>query len=280
MVGSKKIWYKVGFVMAILLLMIFVLSPFVMMLSSSFKPTREQQLFPPKVLPEEPTSKHYQEVLNPSIFPFLNYFKNSFIVAMLASGLSVVIAIFGSYSFARLNYIGRGLIQRGVLLVYMFGGVLLVIPLFQIIVKLHLFDTRTALIITYIVQILPVALYMLGNYFRSIPESIEEAAIIDGCSRFEAIFRIILPLSAPAIASVFIYGFMIAWNEYLFASVFINSESIRTLPIGLSQLFYTKHYIWGRMMAASLLTAIPVIALFLSIEKFITGGLTYGGVKG
>ncbi len=280
MVNIRQTAAKISFVLAVGILIIFVMSPFVMMISSSFKPPQEQHLFPPTIVPDNPTTIHYQEVLNPEIFPFLMYFKNSFIVALIASGLSVVIAIFGSYSFARLQYRGRGLIQRGVLLVYMFGGVLLVIPLFQIIVKLGLFDTRTSLIITYIVQILPVALYMLGNYFRSVPESIEEAAIIDGCSRFEAIFRIILPLSAPAIASVFIYGFMIAWNEYLFASVFINSESLKTLPIGLSQLFYTKHYIWGRMMAASLLTAIPVVVLFLSIEKFITGGLTYGGVKG
>jgi len=280
MVNLEKSINKIGFALAVILLIIFVLSPFVMMLSSSFKQSKQQTVFPPKVIPENPTVKHYQEILNPSIFPFLRYFKNSLIIAFMASGLSVLIAIFGSYSFARLHYKGRGLIQRGVLLVYMFGGVLLVIPLFQIIVKFNLYDTKSALIITYIVQILPVALYMLGNYFRSIPESIEEAAIIDGCSRLETIFKIVLPLSAPAIASVFIYGFMIAWNEYLFASVFINSDSLRTLPIGLSQLFHTKHYIWGRMMAASLLTAIPVIVLFLSIEKFITGGLTYGGVKG
>jgi multiple sugar transport system permease protein len=145
--------------------------------------------------------------------------------------------------------------------------------------KLGLFDTRTSLVITYIVQTLPVSLYMLGNYFRTIPESIEEAAIIDGCSRLEVIYRIVLPLSAPAIVSVFIYAFMIAWNEYLFASVFINSSSLRTLPLGLNQLFYTQHYVWGRMMAASVLTAIPVIILFLSVERFITGGLTFGGVK-
>ena len=190
-----------------------------------------------------------------------------------------MISIFGSYSFARLEYTGRSVIQRGVLMVYMFGGVLLVIPLFQMISKLGLFDTRTSLVITYIVQTLPVSLYMLGNYFRTIPESIEEAAIIDGCSRLEVIYRIVLPLSAPAIVSVFIYAFMIAWNEYLFASVFINSSSLRTLPLGLNQLFYTQHYVWGRMMAASVLTAIPVIILFLSVERFITGGLTFGGVK-
>jgi len=279
MVGKDKLRNKIIFVLLLLLVLAFVLIPFVTMISSSFKPDREQTALPPKIAPDNPTIEHYQGVLNPDVFPFLMYFKNSLIVAFLSAGIGVVISIFGSYSFARLEYTGRAAIQRGVLMVYMFGGVLLVIPLFQMISKLGLFDTRTSLIITYIVQTLPVSLYMLGNYFRTIPESIEEAAIIDGCSRLEVIYRIVLPLSAPAIVSVFIYAFMIAWNEYLFASVFINSSSLRTLPLGLNQLFYTQHYVWGRMMAASVLTAIPVIVLFLSVEKFITGGLTFGGVK-
>lgn len=280
MVKKNVLPKKIGITVLIFLLLAFVLIPYITMITSSFKTNADLSAVPPKLFPENPTLEHYKGVFNPDVFPFLIYFKNSMIVALSAAGIGVLIAIFGSYSFARLEYKGRGLIQRGVLFVYMFGGVLLVIPLFQIIVKLGLFNTRTSLIITYIVQTLPVSLYMLGNYFRTVPESIEEAAIIDGCSRLEVIFRIVLPLSAPAIVSVFIYAFMIAWNEYLFASVFINSEVLRTLPIGLNQLFYTQHYIWGRMMAASLLTAVPVIVLFLSIERFLAGGLTFGGVKG
>ena len=280
MVEQNKLRKNIIFVILLALVLAFVLIPFITMISSSFKPNQEQNLFPPRLLPQDPTTVHYKGVLNPEVFPFITYFKNSLIVAFISAGIGVVIAIFGSYSFARLKFTGRGAVQRGVLLVYMFGGVLLVIPLFQMITKLGLFDTRTSLIVTYIVQTLPVSLYMLGNYFRTIPEEIEEAAIIDGCSRLEVIWRIVLPLSAPAIVSVFIYAFMIAWNEYLFASVFINSEALKTLPLGLNQLFFTQHYIWGRMMAASVLTAIPVIILFLSVERFITGGLTFGGVKG
>lgn len=279
MVGKSSILKKIGFVFLLALVLLFVLAPFITMISSSFKPNPEQTMYPPTIIPNNPTMDNYLGVLNPQIFPFITYFKNSLIVAFLSAGIGVLVSIFGSYSFARLEYTGRSTIQRGVLMVYMFGGVLLVIPLFQMINKLGLFDTRTSLVITYVVQTLPVSLYMLGNYFRTVPESIEEAAIIDGCSRVEVIFRIVLPLSAPAIVSVFIYAFMISWNEYLFASVFINSRALRTLPLGLNQLFHTQHYIWGRMMAASILTAIPVIILFLSIERFITGGLTFGGVK-
>ena len=167
---------------------------------------------------------------------------------------------------------------------YMFGGILILIPLYQLAVRAGLASTQTGTFITmivlYMVQTLPVSLYMLGNYFRTIPFSIEEAAMIDGCSRFETIWRIIVPLSLPALATVFIYAFMIAWNEYLFASVFLKSyKNLYTLPIGLKSLFVSKNAIWDRIMAASMLTAVPVVVLFMLIQKNLVAGLTAGGVK-
>ncbi|MBM7557025.1 carbohydrate ABC transporter permease [Halanaerobacter jeridensis] len=279
MVEKKSLRKKILFWGALIAVMAFCLFPFVMMFSSAFKLSEGQFDYPPKIIPQEITFQHFKDVFNPEVFPYFTFFKNSLMVASITAGLSVLVATFGAYSFTRLKYKGQKLIQRGVLFIYMFAGILLVIPLFQIVVNAGLYDTRLSLIITYLVQTLPVSLYMLGNYFRTIPESIEEAAIIDGCSRVEVIFKIIFPLSAPALVSVFIYAFMIAWNEYLFASVFLTSEGNFTLPMGLNSLFHTQHYIWGRMMAASLLTAIPVIVLFLMVEKFISGGLTFGGVK-
>jgi multiple sugar transport system permease protein len=120
---------------------------------------------------------------------------------------------------------------------------------------------------------------MMTAYMNTLPKELDEAVMIDGGSRLKALWYVLVPTSVPGLVSVGMYTFMRAWNEYLFASVFINSSSLRTLPLGLNQLFYTQHYVWGRMMAASVLTAIPVIVLFLSVEKFITGGLTFGGVK-
>lgn len=269
---------------SLIVLVVFVSAfPFLVMLFSSLKLEAQQYLYPPRLFPanlSDLTLKNYQDVLNPGIFPFLRYFSNSFTTAFITSAIAVFLAVLGSYSFARLRYWGRSFIQRSVVLVYMFGGILLVVPLFQIVVNVGLYDTRASLVLVYLMQTLPVSLYMLGNYFRSVPQEIEEAAIIDGCSRFSVLFRIVVPLSAPAIVSVFIYSFMISWNEYLFASVFLISHELYTLPMGLSSLFYTEHFVWGRMMAASLLTAIPIVILFLAVQRFIAKGLTVGGVKG
>jgi multiple sugar transport system permease protein len=219
-----------------------------------------------------------------NVFPFFEYFKNSLFLAFTAAALSGIIAIFGAYSFSRLQYRGRATIQRSVLFVYMFGGIVLLIPLYRIFVKLGFLSTPTGtfftLIVIYMVQTLPVSLYMLGNYFRTIPYSIEEAAMIEGLGRFNIIIKIIIPLSLSAIITVFIYSFMIAWNEYLFASIFLKGfKHLYTLPMGLKALFTSKNAIWDRIMAASMLTAIPVIALFMVVQKNLAGGLSEGGVK-
>ena len=167
---------------------------------------------------------------------------------------------------------------------YMFGPILLLIPLYTLAAKIGLISTSTgtffSLVIIYMVMTLPVSLYMLGNYFRTIPYSIEESALIEGCTRLETIWKIIIPLSISAIVTVFIFSFMIAWNEYLFASVFLKSFSeLNTLPLGLKELFVSKNAIWDRIMAASMLSAVPVIALFMTIQKKLAGGLAEGGVK-
>ncbi|HPE69703.1 MAG TPA: carbohydrate ABC transporter permease [Thermotogota bacterium] len=217
-------------------------------------------------------------------FPFLRFFRNSLLLAGIAAFTSLVLAIFGAYSFSRIRYPGRTFLQRSILVVYLFGGAVLAVPLYQIFVGMGL--TRTAfssvvvLFIIYVLNTLPVSLYMLGNYFRTIPYSIEEAAIIDGCTRTQAILKIVIPLSMPALITVFIYSFMIAWNEYLFASIFIRPfPTAYTLPVGLNELFYSEHAVWSKMMAASVLTAVPVVVLFMLMEKYLTSGLTVGGVK-
>ena len=156
----------------------------------------------------------------------------------------------------------------------------LVVPLFKIITALGIYDTEMALIITMVTQTLPTAVFMLKSYFDTIPDEIEEAAMMDGLNRLQIIFRITVPLAMSGLISVFVYCFMVAWNDYLFASIFLSSASNFTLPVGLNALFSTPDYIWGRMMAASLVTALPVVIMYALSERFIKSGLTAGGVKG
>jgi len=319
MVKKKNPLKSFGFFLLILAIVAFSIFPFIQMVSLSLK--YQWDWGNPSLIPRKINLEAYKELLNigqdlknvpqsvltlleetpgltgeqraailskyqstGDVFPFLRYFGNSLLLSLSAAFFSVCLAILGAYSFSRLQYRGRSVVQRGVLFVYMFGGILLLIPLYRLFAAFGLLSTPTGtfigLLIVYMVQTLPVSLYMLGNYFRTISFSLEEAAMIEGASRMGIIFKIIIPLSISAIITVFIYSFMIAWNEYLFASVFLkNYKMLYTLPIGLKTLFVSKNAIWDRIMAASMLTAVPVMALFMSIQKNLTGGMTAGGVK-
>lgn len=282
MASSKqnKVAKTVGFYVALIAILGVCLFPFFMMLMTSFKTTKEAVSTSPTFFPKEWTFQHYIDIFNPDIFPYLSYFNNSIVVSITAAVLSVGIGIFGAYALSKLNFKGRVTINASFYTVYMFSGILLVVPLFKIISGLGLYDTKTSLIITMIVQTLPTAIFMLKSYFDTIPEDLEEAAMIDGLNRVQIIFYIIIPLSISGIISVFVYAFMIAWNDYLFASIFLSDSANFTLPIGLYALFSTPDYVWGRMMAASLVTAMPVVIMYALSERFIKGGATAGGVKG
>lgn len=277
---KNKLLKKTGFYIGLVLLLGVMLFPFFIMLMTSLKSSKEAISTSPTLLPKVWTFQHYIDIFNPTIFPYLNYFKNSLIVALIAASISVAFGILGAYALSKLKFKGRVTINASFYTVYMFSGILLVVPLFKIISGLGLYDTRMALIITMIVQTLPTAIFMLKSYFDTIPDDLEEAAMIDGLSRLKIIFYIIIPLSISGIVSVFVYAFMIAWNDYLFASIFLSSSENFTLPIGLNTLFSTPDYIWGRMMAASLVTALPVVGMYALSERFIKGNLTEGGVKG
>ena len=219
------------------------------------------------------------------VFPFGRYMLNSFAISAGAALISLVFAVMGAYSISRLRFKGQVVVQRSVLFVYMVGGVLLMVPLYQMAVNVGLATSMWGSVISlfaiYIVQTLPVALYMLGNYFRTIPFALEEAAMMDGYSRKEAILKVVIPLSLPMLATVFMYCFIIGWNEYLFASVFLKQfKEFYTLPLALQELFLSKNAIWDRIMAASMLTLAPIIVCFLFAMRHMDSGKTDGGVKG
>lgn len=266
------------FILTILVALISIF-PLLWMISSSFKPYNEVYAFPPTLLPIEPTLINYQELF--TLTHFQTYFINSTIVAGGATIFSIIIGSLAAYSITRLKTRKTKLFSRAVLLTYMFPRILLVIPLFTIILIIKLQDSLFGLGITYVTFTLPFALWMLRSYFAAIPIELEEAALVDGATRWQAFYRIVLPLALPGMIATSIFSFITAWNEYLFALVFITSDVNRTLPLGMATLFsQTGMFSWGMLMAASVLITVPVIIFFILIQRHLTSGYMSGAVKG
>ncbi|MEO1290674.1 MAG: ABC transporter permease subunit [Chloroflexota bacterium] len=211
---------------------------------------------------------------------FPPFILNSLILSLLTVSLTLLLAIPAAYAITRLRYLGRNLMSWGILMIYMFPAIVLAIPLFVVFTRTGLRETLEGLVIIYMSGTLPVALYMLRSYFMTIPPELEQAALIDGCTEFETIWRITIPLAMPAIASVALYTFMIAWNEFLYAFLFLAADTSRwTLPLGLQRLDSQEVPV-SALMAGSLIVSIPIIVIFFFFERFLTQGLTAGAVKG
>ena len=277
-------WERLLLVATLLFFLGIVLFPFYWMLISSTKTLTEISGRVPTFWPSRFTWDAYRELFYR--LEFGRNILNSFRVALLTAFLAVILSTLGAYAVARLRFRGKGLVLNTILLVYLFPGVLLIIPLFAMLAQMgrwmgiEIQNNLSILILTYLAQTLPVALYMLASYFRTVPEEIEEAGLIDGCSHLGVIWRITFPLSVPAMASVFMYTFMIAWNEFLYALVFLNIRSQFTLPIALRTISMQLNTRWDVVMAASTIMTIPVIILFLAFERYLEQGLVAGGVKG
>lgn len=279
--GWRKLLFWSVLSFGFLFFLTIILFPFYWMVVSSLKTLSELFAKPPVFLPSHPVEmllERYSEAL--FFYKFLYYSINSIYVSVMTTLLTTSLATIGGYAVARLRFKGKNFMSSSILLIYTLPGILLVVPLYAMMARIGLVDTLNGLILTYLAQTLPVAIYMLGGYFKTIPAEIEESALMDGCSRFEVIWRITVPLSLPAIITVALYTFMIAWNEFLFAFMFLTSLEKFTLPIALSHMFKSIHIPWGATMAGSVVLTIPVIVLFLFFEKYLVKGLTAGAVKG
>ena len=212
--------------------------------------------------------------------PYLTWFRNTVIVATTSTVIAVGLAALAGYALARLKFLGANTLTTVLLITYLLPGSLLFIPLYRILTNLGIINTYMALITTYPTFLMPFATWVMLGYYRSIPEDLEDAGMIDGATRLCAFLRITLPLAAPALLSVTLFAFTNAWNEFLFAFVFITSESLKTLPVGLQLLVFGDIYPWGQLMGASLLMAIPVVIVYIYAQRYLVEGLTAGSVKG
>ena len=272
---------RLGLAMRLLLLLpllSFVLFPFYWIIITSFKTDLQIQQYTSLFWPTPWTLDQFQTLLFKTAY--LTWFKNTVIVATISTAIAVTLAALAGYALARLKFLGANAITTALLITYLLPGSLLFIPLYRILTNLHIINTHMALIVTYPTFLMPFATWVMLGYYRSIPEDLEDAAMIDGTSRLGAFLRITLPLAAPALLSVTLFAFTNAWNEFLFAFVFITSESLKTLPVGLQLLVFGDIYPWGQMMGASLLMAIPVVIVYTYTQKYMVEGLTAGSVKG
>jgi multiple sugar transport system permease protein len=266
----------------LVVLLAFAVIPMLWMLSTSLKGQFAALSQPPEWIPSHPTLEQYQTLLSPTgtIGPvFLRYFLNSMIVSLSTTVLGVLIAIPAAYAFSRFQFPGRDILFFAVLVRNMFPVVVFLIPLFILMRTLHLVNTHWSLILTYMTFGLPLSIWLLKGFYDNIPEELERAARIDGASRFKAFWLIIMPLSSPGIIATAIYAFIGAWNEYVYALTFLNSENLLTLPVGLQHFFTEFATNWPGLMAAAFIMSVPVVLMFMLLQKQFVQALTEGAVK-
>jgi arabinogalactan oligomer/maltooligosaccharide transport system permease protein len=205
---------------------------------------------------------------------------NSAVVALASTAIGLSLASSAAYAFSRFSFPGRESGMRALMVTQMFPGVVMSIPLYILLDKVHLLDTLTGLVLVYSTTSVPFSVWMLKGYFDTIPKDIEEAAFVDGASRWTTFFRIMLPLSKPALVVTALFSFMTAWNEFILAATFLGRETLYTLPVQLQRYVGQYSAQWGSFAAMAILVSVPVMALFFVLQKHLVGGLTAGGVKG
>jgi multiple sugar transport system permease protein len=268
---------------------LFALFPFYFMVITSFKADGELynlkanpfiiQLSP--TAPDYsggPTLEHYQLLLRDT--PFLTWLFNSVLVSVLATAISIVLAILAAYSLARLRFRGATSFGTAVFITYLVPTTLLFLPLAQVVNRLGLADSVWALIVTYPTFLVPFCTWLLLGYFRTIPQEIEECAMVDGCTRFQALIRIVLPVAIPGIVCAVLFAFTISWNEFIYALTFISSTAQKTTSVGVTaELIRGDIFYWGSLMAGAVLGSVPIVLVYVVFMDYYVSGLTQGAIK-
>jgi len=273
--GRLQLGFSYG-ILGVLLLM--VLFPFYWMTITSFKSEDQMRSLVSMFWPSPVVFENYDQLLRKT--DFTSWFANSAIVAVSSTLLATAVGTIGAYALARLRFRGRAFMSSATLITYLVPPSILFIPLYAQIRTLGLADSLAGLIAAYPSFTVPFVTWLLMGYFESIPVELEESAMIDGATRFGAFRRIILPLAAPGVLAAALYAFTQAWNEFLYALVFITDVKQRTLPVGLSSFITGDVYGWGYLMAGAVLTTVPVIVVYIYLQKYMVEGLTAGSVKG
>jgi ABC-type glycerol-3-phosphate transport system permease component len=252
--------------------------PFLWMASTSMKPPPEVFAQPPYFVPKAPTWENFWRLFTST--NFLIYFWNSLTVSSLAVLLTMVVGAAGAYSLTRYRYPGREQIAGLILCTYMFAPIMIVIPFFILVKKVGIQNTHFALVLAFASFCLPFALWLLRAFFETIPIELEEAALVDGADRLRAVVYVVLPLALPGVIATSIFTFILAWNDYIFTRILISADELKTLPVGVQDLFHSALIDWGLIMAAGVLITIPALAFFIAVQRHLVAGWGSGGLKG
>lgn len=260
----------------LVLAIVIVFFPLAWMATVSVRPNLEVTRMPPDWIPEIFTWEPYAKIFTTP--RYLVVFANTMVISLVVTALSLVLGAMAAYALARFRFAGQRAVLMFLITTQMFPLVLLCIPYFRIFITLGLYDTRTALVIVYLTFTLHFCILMLRSYFLNIPRDIEEAAMVDGCSRLGAIFRTLVPMSYPAFVGAGLYTFLLAWNEFLFAVVLIESWENRVLTMAIYSLMAEFVTEWNMMMAFSVLASLPLVVAFIFLQKYMVQGMTAGAL--
>lgn len=263
---------------ALAAVLVWTLWPIVLMVFTSFKPGNEIFAIPPTLTPEHWTLDNYTNVFTQSSMP--HALVNSIVVGLLVAAATLIFCFSAGYALARFKFKGARSVAMFILIGQLVPLSVLLLPLYKMVNKLQLLDTTIGLAFVHLTITVPLVTWMIRNQIAAIPISLEEAAEIDGGSRFDAVSYVTLPIAAPGLAAAGMFAFLQSWHEFLFASVFATSESARTAPVALTEFATEYHVDWGSTMAASVVLTVPVVIVFIALQRYLIGGLTSGAVKG
>ena len=252
--------------------------PLFWMALTSIKPDREIITATPRMWTSLPHLDAYRRLFDQTKFD--TYFFNSIYVAGGSTLMTILVAVLAAYGITRFRFKGRESIATVMLFTYMFAPIMIVIPFYIMMRKLGLTNSHLGLMLSYASFSLPFSMWLLRSFFQSIPLELEEAAMIDGASRPQAVARVVVPMALPGVIAVSIFTFIVAWNDYLFARVLIGKDELKTLPIGIQDLYESSVTDWGVIMAAGVMITIPALIFFASVQRHLIAGWGAGGVKG
>jgi multiple sugar transport system permease protein len=276
--------YRIFIHLAAVVVSLVFLAPFAWLVIASLSSPVDLLTVPLRWIPKHLSFSRYEQIFSSSGGTIFGNFRaallNSTIVASATVAISMTIGVFGAYAFARLRFRGARATLLLFLSTYMVPPIALVIPMYLIMVKLHLLDTRLGLIIVYCSFATPFVLWIMGNYFQTIPRELEDAARVDGCTRIGALFRVILPLARPGLLSTMLFAFLIAWDEFLYALVFTSTNAAKTIPVAIAEFTGRFTTDFGLQAAGGILAAVPPVLIAIAFQRYIVGGLSAGAVKG